>query len=165
MELNFLITYLLAFSSILPFNLSSSIESTILIAKSVKILMQAIAKPGYLTAITCWNPGDIFDIFCIYLKTSIDISINFYVAFNDVNATNFPFVHQILISNTVNANLPETMDEHYEFVLIDLHCNNSINTLLNADKKLQNIFWIVLNMNAEQVRCMVNAGNSILYSK
>lgn len=73
------------------------------------------------------------------------------MAFNDVNRTNIAFDNQITITTSNDANLPESMDQHIEFILIDLQCDNSFNILLNADEKLQNRYWIVLNMNATQV--------------
>lgn len=90
------------------------------------------------------------------IKSSLDVSFNFYNAFNDVNRTNIAFDNQITITNTNNANLPETWDQHNEFILIDLQCDNSFNILLNADKKLQNYYWIVLNMDATEVGASIH---------
>lgn len=92
----------------------------------------------------------------LIFKINLDVSFNFYVAFNDVNRTNVVFDNRITITNTDNGNLPEQMDHHNEFILIDLQCNNSLNILLNADKNLQNHYWIVLNMNTTQVRISIN---------
>lgn len=74
------------------------------------------------------------------------------MAFNDGNRPNMAFDNQITITNADNANLPDAFDQHNEFILIDLQCNESFDILLNADKDLQNHYWIVLNMNAIQVR-------------
>lgn len=85
-------------------------------------------------------------------KINLDISRDFYVAFNDPNRTTFATDNQITISNVDDENLPDTKDQHNEFILIDLQCRNSFEVLLNANEKLQNFFWILLNMNVTDVR-------------
>lgn len=77
------------------------------------------------------------------------------MAFNDVNRTNVASDHQITITNTMDASLPEQLDHHSEFILIDLQCNNSFDILLNADNKLNSHYWIVLNMDVTQVRTFI----------
>lgn len=80
------------------------------------------------------------------------------MTFNDGNIIN----HQMTIAHDIdNANFLETM-EHNEFILIDLQCNNSLNILQNANEKLQNHYWILLNMNVIQVS-IIEADYSNLY--
>lgn len=124
--------------------------------------MQSIAKQGYLTAITCWNSGNFPSKFkgtmriraLAIFSTNLDVSFNFYVAFNDVNRTTVALDNQITIANVDDANLPETMDLHNEFILIDLQCQNSFEILLKASKNLQNHYWILLNMDGMHVRTL-----------
>lgn len=55
------------------------------------------------------------------------------------------------ITNANDVIALEAIDQQNAFILIDLQCKNSLDILLNADKKLQNNYWIILNMNATQV--------------
>lgn len=80
-------------------------------------------------------------------KTSLAVSFDFYVAFNHVNITNVAFDHQITIINAENAFFLEPIDQPNEFILIDLECQNGLDILFNDDRKLENNFWILLNMN------------------
>lgn len=103
--------------------------------------------------------------FLAYHKTSLDVSFNFYVAYNRVNITNATFDRQITITNTDNEiafNALETMDQANEFILLDLECNDCFDILMNIDiQKLQNYYWIILNTNGmEQVYIQ---SNPILY--
>lgn len=91
------------------------------------------------------------------LKIRKDFIFNFYATFNDVNGNTRD--HQMVIADMELANVPESFDEQYEFIMIDLNCNNSANILLNSYVRYSNYIWIIVDMEPSNVRIKTEPNN------
>ncbi|XP_031619955.1 ionotropic receptor 75a-like [Contarinia nasturtii] len=106
---------------------SSHNDQAKILANSVRVLLEAIGKPGRLTVMACWPS---------------DFSFRFYTSINNANES-----YQIVITQTdfINVSRDSTKEQH-EFILIDFQCNGADTILLSAKEKWINYFWIIFDM-------------------
>lgn len=60
--------------------------------------------------------------------------------------------HSIVITNTELKHLPaDSMEDHFEMIVLDLTCNGAAEVLRNANRKLIDFNWIILNLKSSEV--------------
>ncbi|XP_055315345.1 ionotropic receptor 75a-like [Sitodiplosis mosellana] len=110
---------------------STSNEQASDLANLVKILVKTTAKPGRLTVMACWNSDFIF---------------RFYTSFHNINSAELGLDYQLVVTNTDFVNVPDSIEEQYEFIVIDWRCHGAENILINNENKLMNYHWFLLDM-------------------
>lgn len=124
-------------------------------AQLTKRLLQAIAKPGRLTAMTCWTSGkwnlSLIRSFLLFFVLS-DFSFKFYEAFHmPNNELNF----ELSISSININNFPYSNQSHYEFIMIDRNCDYSMDVLKFTGKGIDDYSWIIWSFESNQViKCL-----------
>lgn len=53
--------------------------------------------------------------------------------------------HQIVVTNTNFENIPQSIEEHFEIVIVDFQCDGADDVLMNANEKLMNYIWIIMD--------------------
>lgn len=86
----------------------------------------------------------------------VDIIFHFYTSFQYGGNEVLNLDYQILISNTDFENIPDLIEEQYEFIIIDCQCNRAENILINNENKLIKFHWILLDMQPNDVRMYVS---------
>lgn len=86
----------------------------------------------------------------------VDFTFNFYTSFQYGENELLHSDYQIVISNADFVNIPDSIEEQYEFVIIDLQCHSAENILINNEDKLLKFHWILLDMQSNDVRMYVS---------
>lgn len=60
--------------------------------------------------------------------------------------------YQIIVTNIDSINVPDSIDEQYEFILIDFECDDAEQFLTENENILENYHWILLHMQSSEVR-------------
>lgn len=149
--------FLLLFHCPRGYSYSTSTEQAIMLANSIKILVEAVAKPSYLTVMACWDAGNNQN-YHWQNKQNIhwivaDFSFHFYRTYND-NGDNGPH-RQIIITHSHFVDVPVLAQEYNEFIVIDLGCAIDAEILLNVTDNFMNYFWIILDLQSTEVFQMI----------
>lgn len=91
-----------------------------------------------------------------FSSIDVDFTFHFYTSFQYGGNEVLNSDYQIVISNTDFDNIPDSIEEQYEFIIIDCQCNRAENILINNENKLIKFHWILLDMQPSDVRMYVS---------
>lgn len=58
---------------------------------------------------------------------------------------------EVVITDVHFEHLPETVEEHFEFIMIDSSCNNSMDLLEYTGASVDDCYWIIWNTDSKKV--------------
>lgn len=143
-------------SSVSPYLCTVDVQRPELMAQLTKRLLQAIAKPGRLTTMTCWTSGKwnrISISFFIIMKFLIpsEFSLKFYKTFHMTFENYESNDYELAMSSINYNNLPHSNQSHYEFIMIDRNCDYSMDVLKFVGKGIDDYSWIIWSFPSNQV--------------